>query len=530
MGETVDAVVIGAGPNGLVAANMLVDAGWDVIVLEATDHLGGAVRSAPLAAPGFLSDVCSSFYPLGYASPPLAALRLDEYGLRWTNAPHVLAHLLPDGRAAVLDRDLDVTAASLEEFAPGDGRRWRSEYARWAEVSDELLGALLTPFPPVRPGLALYRRLRTAGLLRLARWFLLPARILGEEMFEGEGGRALLAGLALHTNLSPVEVGSGVYGWLLAMLGQQYGFPVPVGGAGRLADALVDRLRARGGEILLDAPVDRVIVGAGRALGVRSADGRHWRARRAVLADVPAPALFLDLVGADRLPDRFVDDLRHFRWDDATIKVDWALSGPVPWVNEAARRAGTVHLRVDTPGLVDFSADLAAGRVPERPFVLVGQMTTADPTRSPAGTEAMWAYTHVPRREKWTAADIDRHVERIERVIEQSAPGFRDLVIGRHVTGPERMEAENPSLVGGAINGGTAALYQLLFLRPVPGLGRADTPVDKLYLASASAHPGGGVHGGPGANAARAALARHRVVAGDLYAAGVKAAQRAVYS
>jgi phytoene dehydrogenase-like protein len=529
MAETVDAVVVGAGHNGLVAANMLVDAGWDVVVLEATGHVGGAVRSAPLAAPGFEADVCSSFYPLGYASPPLSALRLTEYGLRWTNAPHVLAHLLPDGRAVVLDRDLDATAASLDAFAPGDGQRWRREYALWSEVSHELLAALMTPFPPVRPGLRLYRRLGTARALRLARWILLPARVLGEEMFHGEGGRALIAGLALHTNLSPVEVGSGVYGWLLAMLGQQFGFPVPVGGAGRLADALVGRLRARGGEIVTNTPVDRVVVGAGRALGVRSACGRHWRARRAVIADVPAPALFLDLVGAGRLPGRLVADLRNFRWDDATLKVDWALSGPVPWRNDAARGAGTLHLRADVAGLVDFAADLAAGRVPERPFLLAGQLTTADRTRSPAGTETMWAYTHLPRREKWPAADIDRQVERMEGVLEEAAPGFRDLVIGRHVAGPDRLQAEDPSLVGGAINGGTAALYQQLFLRPVPGLGRADTPIDRLYLASASAHPGGGVHGAPGADAARAALARARPVVGDLYAAAIRAAQRAVY-
>jgi phytoene dehydrogenase-like protein len=528
-GETVDAVVVGAGHNGLVAANMLADAGWDVVVLEATDHVGGAVRSAELTAPGFESDVCSAFHPLGYASPPLRALRLSDYGLRWTHAPHVLTHLLPDGRGVVLDRDVDVTADSLDRFAPGDGRRWRREYAQWCELSDELLAGLTTPFPPVRPGLALFRRLRTAGLLRLARRFLLPARMLGEEMFDGEGGRALLAGLALHTDVSPAESGSAAYGWLLAMLGQQYGFPVPVGGASRLTGALVDRLRARGGEIILSTPVDRVIVGAGRALGVRAADGRHWRARRAVLADVSAPMLFLDLVGADLLPDRFVADLRNFHWDDATVKVDWALSGPVPWTVDIARGAGTVHLRADAPSLVEFSADLMAGRVPERPFLLVGQMTTADPTRSPAGTESLWAYTHVPRREKWPAADVDRHVERIEGVIEESAPGFRDLIIGRHVAGPEQLEVENPSLVGGAINGGTSAPYQQLFLRPVPGLGRADTPVDRLYLASSSAHPGGGVHGAPGANAARAALARHRALTGDVYAAGVKAAQRAIY-
>jgi phytoene dehydrogenase-like protein len=527
--ETVDAAVIGAGHNGLVAANLLADAGWDVVVLEATGHVGGAVRSAELTAPGFVHDVCSSFYPLGYASPVLAELRLEEYGLRWAYAPRVLAHLMPGGRAVVLDRDLDATANSLDRFAPGDGERWRRAYAQWCDIGDDLVGGLLTPFPPVRPGLALARRLRAAGLLRLARQFLLPAQVLGQELFEGEGGQVLLAGLALHTDLSPAESGSGAYGWLLGMLGQQHGFPAPVGGAGKLTDALVTRLRARGGQIVLNAPAERVIVGKGRALGVRSEDGRHWRARRAVLADVPAPSLFLGLVGAERLPARFVADLRNFHWDNATVKVDWALSGPVPWRDEAARGAGTVHLCTDLAGLVDFSADLTAGRVPEEPFLLAGQMTTTDPTRSPAGTETMWAYTHLPRREKWPAADIDRHVERIEAVIAERAPGFRDLVVGRHVAGPERLEAENPSLVGGAINGGTSAPYQQLFLRPVPGLGRADTPVDRLYLAGSSAHPGGGVHGAPGANAARAALARDRALAGTLYAAGTRAVQRAIY-
>ncbi|MGC9665641.1 phytoene desaturase family protein [Planosporangium sp. 12N6] len=527
--ETVDAVVVGAGHNGLVAANMLADAGWDVVVGEATDHLGGAVRSTELAAPGFESDVCSAFHPLGFAAPPLRDLRLTEYGLRWTHAPHVLTHLLPDGRAVTLDRDVDVTAASLDGFAPGDGARWRRAYAQWCDLSDDLIGALMRPFPPVRPGLALYRRLRTAGLLRLARRLLLPARGLGEELFAGEGGRALLAGLALHTDLSPADGGSAAYGWLLAMLGQQYGFPVPAGGASRLTEALVTRLRARGGEIRTGEPVDRVVVGAGRALGVRTAGGRFWRARRAVLADVPAPSLFLDLVGADRLPARLVADLHDFHWDHATIKVDWALSGRLPWTAGDVRGAGTVHLRADVAGLVEYAADLTAGRVPERPFLLLGQMTTTDATRSPAGTESMWAYTHLPRREKWPAAEVERHVERIEAVISSAAPGFRDLVVGRHVAGPGWLQAENPSLVGGAINGGTSAPYQQLFLRPVPGLGRADTPVDRLYLASSSAHPGGGVHGAPGANAARAALVRDRVVAGDLYAAAIRTAQRAVY-
>src|SRR4051812_27207391 len=169
--ETADAVVVGAGHNGLVAANLLADAGWDVVVLEATGAAGGAVRSAQIAAPGYESDVCSSFHPLGYASRVLSALALDEHGLRWTHAPRVLAHLLPDGRGVVLDRDPAVTAASLDSFAPGDGERWLALYAQWQAIGEDLMAALLTPFPPVRPGLSLAGRLRTAGLLRLGRRF-----------------------------------------------------------------------------------------------------------------------------------------------------------------------------------------------------------------------------------------------------------------------------------------------------------------------------------------------------------------------
>jgi phytoene dehydrogenase-like protein len=526
---TADAVIVGAGHNGLVAANILADAGWEVVVLEATAQVGGATLSAEITAPGYLNDLCSSFHPLGYASPVLRALHLEDHGLRWAHAPHALTHLLPDGRAAVLDRDVDVTAASLDEFAPGDGERWRRAYLSWCDIGADLVAALLAPFPPVRPGVALARRLRTAGLVRLARRFLLPAQVLGEEMFEGDGARLLLAGLALHTDLAPVDGGSAGYGWLLAMLGQQHGFPAPVGGSGRIADVLVDRLRSRGGSVEVNAPVDRVVVRDGRALGVRCAGDRFWRARRAVLADVPAPVLFCDLVGADHLPARFVADLDNFRWDAATLKVDWALSGPVPWRAGEARGAGTLHLTAGMPDLVEFSAALAAGRTPEPPFLLAGQMTTTDATRSPAGTEAMWAYTHLPRRDKWPVDEVARHAERVEDVIEERAPGFRDLIVGRHVAGPDDLHAENPSLVGGAINGGTAAPYQQLFLRPVPGTGRADTPVDRLYLASSSAHPGGGVHGGPGANAARAALARHRALTGDLYAAAMRTVNRALY-
>ncbi|MFG3715370.1 phytoene desaturase family protein [Micromonospora sp. NPDC047730] len=527
--ESADAVVVGAGHNGLVAANLLADAGWDVLVLEATAAPGGAVRSAEVTAPGYLSDLYSSFYPLGYASPVLRGLELDRYGLRWRHSPDVLAHLLPDGRAAVLNRDPEATAASLEAFAPGDGKRWLQAYDDWRQVAEPMLDTITRPFPPVRGGLALLRRLRVSGALRLARRLVVPVRKLGDELFDGEGGPALLAGCALHTDLSPEEAGSGVYGWLLAMLGQQVGWPVPEGGAQKITDALVARLTERGGRILYGARVDRVLTARGRAMGVRTVGGALWRARRAVLADVPAPALYLDLVGAAALPPRLVEDLAHFRWDGSTLKVDWALSAPVPWTNRAVATAGTVHLGADLNGLTGYAATLARSEVPRDPFLLVGQMSVADPSHSPPGTESLWSYTHLPFRRHWRAEEITDHVDRMERVLEEAAPGFRSLIVGRHVAGPADLEAGDPNLVGGAVGGGTSAAYQQLFLRPIPGLGRADTPVDRLFLASASAHPGGGVHGAPGANAARAALARDRALTGAVYAATIDAAHRAIY-
>ena len=484
---------------------------------------------AEVTAPGYLNDLFSSYYPLGFASPVLRALDLGAHGLRWRHAPDVLAHLLPDGRAAVLNRDPRVTAASMEPFAAADGERWLRAYDEWRGLSAALLDALFTPFPPVRGGLALLRAARVAGALRLARRLVLPSRRLGAEMFAGEGAPVLMAGCALHTDLSPDEAGSAVYGWLLAMLGQEVGWPVPEGGAQRITDALVDRLTSRGGRIEYGDRVDRVLVARGRAMGVRTADGVDWRARRAVLADVPAPALYLDLVGGAHLPPRLVEDLDHFRWDGSTLKVDWALSGPVPWKNPAVAGAGTVHLGADLDGLSHYAATLATGGVPRDPFLLVGQMTTADPSRSPAGTESLWAYTHLPFRTRWSAAEVADHAARMEEVLEEHAPGFGRSVLARHVAGPGDLADADPSLVGGALGGGTAAAYQQLFLRPIPGLGRADTPVDRLFLASASAHPGGGVHGGPGHNAARAALARDRALAGDLYHAVIAGAHRAIY-
>ncbi|MGY4644896.1 phytoene desaturase family protein [Cellulomonas sp. URHB0016] len=504
--RTVDAVVIGAGPNGLVAANALVDAGWDVLVLEAQDAPGGAVRTAEVTAPGFRSDLFSAFYPLAAASPVIRGLHLEDHGLRWVRAPKVLAHVLDDERAAVLHPRVEDTAASLDGFAPGDGEAWAALCAAWQHLRDPLLDALFTPFPPVVSAARLLRRLGVAGTVDLARLAVLPVRRLSDEHFRGDGGGLLLTGNAMHADVPPDAAGSGVLGWLLAMLGQDVGFPVPQGGAGELAGALVARLAAGGGHLETGAAADRVHVAGGRAVGVSTADGRHVRARRAVLADVTAPALYGELVGADQLPARLLRELDRFQWDHPTFKVNWALAGPVPWTSTAARGAGTVHLGVDRLGFTDFAADLSVGRVPERPFLLFGQMTTADATRSPAGTESAWAYTHVPHALDWSADHVAAEVRRMEDAVSRVAPGFRDIALARHVQSPPDLQAANPSLRDGAVNGGTSAVHQQLFFRPTPGLGRPETPIDGLFLASASAHPGGGVHGACGWNAARAAL------------------------
>ncbi|MEU2586355.1 NAD(P)/FAD-dependent oxidoreductase [Streptomyces avermitilis] len=515
-----DAVVIGAGPNGLVAANLLADAGWSVTVLEEQDEPGGAVRHDNGVDPDFTTDLFSSFYPLAAASPVLAGLHLEREGLRWSHAPRVLAHPLSDGRCAVLGRNLDDTATSLDAFAAGDGAAWRELHDVWERLGPDLLDALFTPFPPVRAGVRLAARLRAGGGLRLARSLVLPVRRLGEEEFRGEGGRLLLAGNALHADLAPEAAGSGGFGWLMSMLGQTYGFPVPVGGSGALTAALTQRLHKHGGVLRCRERVSEVVVRQGRAVAVRTAEGETVPARRAVLADVSVPALYGTLVDSAHLPAQVLADLRRFQWDFATFKVDWALDGPVPWQADAASAAGTVHLADGVDELTRFAAQIAMRQLPDRPFALFGQMTTADATRSPEGTEAAWAYTHVPHRiagdagdeglaGTWDAREQELMADRVERQVERFAPGFRSLIRARRILAPPTLQSLNANLYGGAINGGTTALHQQLVFRPLPGTGRPETPVGNLFLASAGAHPGGGVHGAPGANAARAALRKH---------------------
>lgn len=527
---TPDAVVIGAGPNGLVAANVLADAGWDVVVCEEQAEPGGGVRSGPGPAEGFIYDHCSAFYPMAVSSRAIQRLELERYGLRWTSAPDVLAHPLPGGRAALLSRDLDRTAAGLDALGSGDGAAWRRLHGRWEDIGSHLLDALFVPFPPVKPGMRL-ARIGVPELLRFARFAMLPVRRVIEEEFSGPGS-VLLAGCAMHADLMPESAGSSLYGWLLAMLGHQYGWPVPEGGSGQLTGAMVRRLEDRGGRVRCGDAVRRVVVRGGRAVAVRTASGLEIRARRAILAATSAPQLYGELVPWEHLPVRLRDDLRRFQWDFATFKVDWALRGPIPWLAPEVSRAGTVHVAASLDQMSQHALQISTGHVPAQPFLLAGQMTTADARRSPPGTESLWAYTHVPRRVRgdaggdlagrWDERERETFADRIEAQIERFAPGWRELVLARRITSPDEFQASDANLHQGALNGGTTAVHQQLFFRPTPGLGRPETPIAGLYLASSSAHPGGAVHGACGSNAARAALRSARTHAQGAAAAAAR--------
>jgi phytoene dehydrogenase-like protein len=521
MSESPDAVVIGAGPNGLVAANRLADAGWSVLVLEAEPDVGGAVRSDRGVHPDFVHDTFSAFYPLGAASPVIRRLRLEDHGLRWRRAPAVLGNPLPDGSWAMLYDEVDETCAGLEAHAQGDGDQWRALVKEWQRVGPHLVDALMSPFPPVRAGLRTLAALPRVGGLSYLRMLLEPDRRLAESRFESEAARLLMAGSAGHSNIPLDATGSGLMAVLMTMLAQTVGFPVPEGGAGELAHAMARRLQSLGGEIRCNARVTSIKVHHRRARAVVLEGGETISVGRAVLADVVAPRLYGGLVAWPDLPTRVSVMMKRFQLDPGTVKVDWALDRPVPWSTTPDRMPGTVHIASSTDQLTSSLQQVNAHSVPAEPFLLMGQMTTSDPTRSPAGTESLWAYTHVPQEVHsdageegitgiWDHDEGERMADRMQRQIERNAPDFASTIIARRVLTPFELERRDENLVGGAINGGTAEIHQQLVFRPIPGLGRAETPIRGLFLASASAHPGGGVHGAAGNNAARAALAAHR--------------------
>jgi phytoene dehydrogenase-like protein len=452
----------------------------------------------------------------------MTALRLEDHGLAWEHAPAVLGHPFGDGQWAVLHRDREATAVGLDTLRAGDGDAWLELCGTWDRIGPGLVDGLTSPFPPLRAGARILPAIARAGGLDTVRRLASPVASLGRELFDGPAAQLLLAGNAGHADFPLGSPGSGVFGVLMTMLGQTVGFPVPRGGAQSLTDALVSRFTGLGGRLETGAEVTRVVVRGGRVAGVVTRDG-DWHPTHTVLADVVAPRLFGGLVRDEDLPARVVSGMKDFELDPGTVKVDWALSGPVPWAAAPSLMPGTVHVADSVEEMTQTLAQVSGGVVPDRPFLLTGQMTTSDPSRSPAGTESFWAYTHVPqpamtRRDageevsgRWDHDDLERFADRMQARIEARAPGFGDLVAARRVLGPHELEARNANLIGGAVNGGTSQLHQELVFRPVPAMrGRASTGVPGLFLASASAHPGGGVHGAAGANAARSAIWHRR--------------------
>jgi phytoene dehydrogenase-like protein len=498
-----DALVVGSGPNGLAAAITLAQAGRRVLVLEAAERAGGAVATEELTLPGFHHDTYSAVYPAGAASPVFARLPLERHGLRWIHPPACFAHPLPDGSAIALYRDLDRTAAGLEQIHSGDGQRWHAFAQPFVRHFEALRETLLAGFPPVRGPARLAAGIGPQGLLDFARLLLMPARALGEELFEDDRARAWLYGSAMHSDVPPVGAGSAIAAAYMNLLGHGAGWPSPEGGAGRLADALVSLLSELGGAVRTAATVTRLAVERGRVVGVELAGGERLAAP-VVVADV-MPGALAALAG-ESLPSGYARALRRYRHGPATLKIDWALDGAIPWSAPEAREAGTVHVG----GAADevLQSTVATGGLPARPFMLLGQQSLADPTRAPAGRHTAWAYTHGPHSVDWEH-ERERHVERMEAQVERFAPGFRERILARHVLGPGDLQRRNANLVGGDVGGGSYSLDQVIF-RPVPSLSPYRTPVRGLYLGSAATFPGGAVHGVPGRAAARLALLEQR--------------------
>ena len=466
-----DAVVVGAGPNGLAAAIALAQAGWSVEVFEARETVGGGARSAELTLPGFVHDVCSAIYPLTVGSPFLGSLPLDRFGLRWLQPPYPLAHPFDDGTAAVLARGFDETGESFGEHE--DGRAWERLFQPvsrgWTALAPDLLGPLGWPRHPFR--MARFGLVGMRGAAGLARG-----------RFTGFRARGLFAGLAAHSFLPLERIPTAAFGVMLGATGHALGWPQPEGGAQRISDALAALLRELGGEIR-----------TGRLVTSLS----ELPQARAYLFDL-TPAQLLRLDGL-RWPARYRRRLDRYRYGPGVFKMDWALSAPIPWRAAACRRAGTVHLGGTLEEIAAAERAAWNGRDPERPFVLVGQASLFDPTRAPAGRHTGWAYCHVPHG---STTDFSTA---IEAQIERFAPGFRDVVLARHTRNPAQLEAYNPNCVGGDINGGAAVLSQL-FTRPVARLVPYATPDPRAFLCSASTPPTGGVHGMCGYHAAGAVL------------------------
>jgi phytoene dehydrogenase-like protein len=464
-----DAVVVGAGPNGLAAAVELARNGRSVAVLEAKETVGGGTRSAEITLPGFIHDLGSAIHPLGYASPVFRQLPLEEYGLEWVHPPAPLAHPFDDGTAAVLERSVEETAAALGPDARAYERLMKGVAEDAPRIASYFVGSPRFFWHPLALGASALRAIR-------------PARVLAESAFEGEKARGLFAGNAAHSFLPLEKPPSALFGLVLGTLGHAFGWPFPKGGSQRIADALTSYLISLGGEVYTGVRVDSV---------------EEVPRTRTVLLDV-TPRQLLDIAGT-HFTERYRRALKDYRYGPGVFKVDFALDGPIPWRAGECLRAGTVHLGGTLEEISAGEAAVWRGEHPERPFVLLAQQSLFDRTRAPAGKHTVWAYCHVPNGSTFDMTG------RIEAQIERFAPGFKERILAKNAMGPADLERINANLVGGDINGGVMDLRQL-FPRPVPRLNPYSTPAKGLFICSSSTPPGGGVHGMCGFLATRVAL------------------------
>jgi phytoene dehydrogenase-like protein len=441
-----------------------------VLVMEGSADAGGGARSAELTLPGFVHDVCSAIHPLGIGSPFFQKLPLAEHGLDWIHPELPLAHPLDDGTAAVLKRSVDNTSDGLGADGPAYARFMRPLVDDWQKLIPELLGPMLHwPRHPLLLARFAHRGFRSSSAV-------------ARNWFKQEPARALIAGLAAHSFLSLDELPSSAFAVILALFGHAAGWPMPRGGSGMLTRALAEHFQSLGGEIMLNAAVSHL---------------RDAPAAPIKMLDV-TPRKFLQMAETE-MPIRYRKRLESYRYGPGVFKIDYALSGPIPWRAQECARAGTVHLGGTFAEIAGAERAVAEGSHPDRPFVLLTQPTLFDPARAPEGKHIAWVYTHVPN------GSITDMTERIERQIERFAPGFSQRILARNTLNCAELEKRNPNLLGGDINGGAADLKQLL-ARPILSFCPYRTPIAGVYLCSASTPPGGGVHGMCGFHAANAAL------------------------
>jgi phytoene dehydrogenase-like protein len=466
-----EAVVVGSGPNGLVAAIEIARAGHSVCLIESRDSIGGGVRSAELTLPGFVHDVCSAVHPLGVASPIFNALPLAKHGLEWVHPRAPLAHPFDEGTGAILHRSIDATGATLGPDAPA----YSKAFSRFVRNADKLIPEILAPpvHLPRHPFL-----LMPFGISAIQ-----SAQRFVQRRFRGPRARGLFAGIAAHANMPLDASPTAAIGLFLSILAHSSGWPIVKGGSQKLSDALASYFVSLGGQIMTNTHIKSM---------------RELPPARVVMFDL-TPRQILR-IASDELTPSYRWELHKYRYGPGVFKLDWALNSPIPWKSPKCAEAGTVHIGGTFEEIISGEQAVAKGRCPEKPFVILSQPTLFDETRAPEGKHTAWAYCHVP-----SGSAIDM-TDRIESQVERFAPGFRDCIIGRHAMTPKDLEKYNQNYVGGDISGGIQNILQTI-ARPSLRVTPYATSLKGVFICSSSTPPGGGVHGMCGYHAARAALA-----------------------